>query len=224
MREKYNSFKFWDKKINENKTIRGHMFMEEPPKKNTLYIHTLIFNKKNGIDNIFAYFPDEKALLGYIQYSFLQEAFYKWIYGKDEVVTKIPSMPVDKIVNRGLKEGKITKNEAELMLSHYEKIRLLWNVPKDRIVPELIKFCRVFNKTWFGNNKEFLYIKVIKNIVELGEFVIDSALIIGNEEQFLNKIGLTVTEWRELCKKATLSKEDGKRFKLILQRNLSEIL
>lgn len=207
MREKYNSFKFWDRKINENKTIRGHMFMDNNPQKNTLYIHTLIFNKKNGIDNIFAYFPDEKSILGYIQYSFLQEAFYKWIYGKDEVVTKIPSMPVDKIVKKGLKEGKITKNEAKLMLTHYEKVQLLWNVPKDRVVPELIKFCRVFNKTWFGNNKEFLYLKVIKNIVELGEFVIDSALIIGNDEQFLEKIGLTIDEWRKLCKNATLSEE-----------------
>lgn len=224
MRENYNSYKFWDKKINENKTIRGHMFMEKPPQNNSLYIHSLIFNKKNGIDNIFSYFPDERALLGYIQYSFLQEAFYKWIYGKSDIVTKIPSLPVDKIIKDGLKRGKINKDEAKLMLAHYEKVQSMWNIPKDRIVPELIKFSRIFNKTWYGNNKEFLYLKILRNAEELGEFVIESAMIVGNESDFIEKIGLNIEEWRTLCKQATESEKCGILFKSILQKNLSEIL
>ena len=28
MRENYNSFNYWENVINENKTIRGHMFMQ----------------------------------------------------------------------------------------------------------------------------------------------------------------------------------------------------
>lgn len=224
MRENYNSYKFWDKKINENKTIRGHMFMEKPPQNNSLYIHSLIFNKKNGIDNIFSYFPDAKALLGYIQYSFLQEAFYKWIYGKNEFVTMIPSLPVDKIVKDGLKKGKISKGEAKLMLEHYEKVQSMWEIPKDRLVPELIKFSRIFNKTWYGNNKEFLYLKILRNAEELGEFVIDSAMIIGDEEQFIDKVGLNIEQWRNLCRQATKFEEAGSEFRSILQKNLSEII
>ena len=50
--------------------------MDNPPKEKSLYIHTLIFSKNNGIDNIYAYFPDAKVLLGYIQYSFLQKKLF----------------------------------------------------------------------------------------------------------------------------------------------------
>lgn len=224
MRENYNSFKFWDKLVNKNKTIRGHMFMDKQPKVDSIYIHSLIFSKKNGIDNIFAYFPNSKVLLGYIQYSFLQEAFYTWINGKDKVITYIPSLPVDKIIKDGLKKGKINNHEAELMMSHYEKLESLWSVPKERIVPELIKFCRIFNKTWYGDNKEFLYLKILKNSQELGEFVIDSAMIVGDEEEFKNKVGVGIDEWRLICKEAPNSESIGERFKSILKKNLSEII
>lgn len=224
VRENYNSFKYWDKKINENKTIRGHMFMDSLPNEKSIYIHSLIFSKGNGINNIFAYFPDEKALLGYIQYSFLQEAFYKWIYGKNSLVTKIPSQTVEKIVKDGLKNGRISRNEAKLMLTHYEKVSSLWSVPKERIVPELIKFSRTFNKTWYGNNKEFLYLKILKSSEDLAEFVIDSALIIGREEEFEKNIGLNINEWKMLCSEAPKNSEAGERLKTILEKKLTEII
>ena len=36
MKENYNSFSYWENLINENKTIRGHMFMDNPPKDKSL--------------------------------------------------------------------------------------------------------------------------------------------------------------------------------------------
>ena len=224
MRQNYNSFKYWEPKINENKTIRGHMFMKIPPKEKSLFIHTLIFSKNNGIDNIYAYFPDGKVLLGYIQYSFLQEAFFKWIYGKEKVVTSIPSLTVDKIVSNGLREGKVSKEEAEVMLEHYYKIAKMWDLSKDRLIMELIKFARVFNKTWYGNNKEFLYLKIFRNTEEVGEFVINSILITGDINSFKEKIGVGIDEWRVICKEATKNIEMGERFQEIFEKNLTEII
>ena len=93
------------------------MFMKEPPKEKALYVHTLIFTKNSGIENIYAYFPDVKVLLGYIQYSFLQEAFYKWIHGKKRMITKIPYQSVKDIVDEGLKIGLITDEISKTMMS-----------------------------------------------------------------------------------------------------------
>lgn len=224
MRQNYNSFKYWEEVISENKTIRGHMFMENPPKEKSLYIHTLIFSKKNGINNIYAYFPDAKVLLGYIQYSYLQEAFYKWIYGKNQVVTRIPSKPVDKIVKDGLKDKSITKEEADKMLSDYTRVSRMWELPKDRIVPELIKFSREFNKKWFGDNKEFLYIKIFKTAEELGKFVVDSNMLTNSIDNFKDKTGVTVEEWNMICRDAVKNDHAGERFREILLKNLSEVI
>ena len=204
----------------QNSTIRGHMFMEKPPKGKSLYMHTLIFNKSNGIDNIYAYFPDEKVLLGYIQYSFLQEAFYK---GKKKMVTMVPSLSVEKIVKDGLKNKKITKDEGKSMLEDYKKLEKMWDLPKDKIVSGLIKFARNFNKKWFGDT-EFLYLKIFKTPEELGEFVEESTMITGTEEEFKKKIGVASEEWKTICKSATESEIEGMKFKEILQKNLSEVI
>ena len=98
MRENYSSFTYWENVISKNKTIRGHMFMQKPPTEKCLYFHTLIFSKKNGINNIWGFFPNIRSLIGYIRHSFLQEAFFKWIHGKDILLTNIPSLIVVKII------------------------------------------------------------------------------------------------------------------------------
>ena len=224
VRQNYNSFKYWESLIHENKTIRGHMFMDNPPKEKSLYIHTLIFSKNNGIDNIYAYFPDAKVLLGYIQYSFLQEAFYKWIYGKDRIIINIPSLPDDKIIRDGLSKRKISKSEAQLMLSHYTRVSKMWDLPKDRVIPELIKFSREFNKTWYGDNKEFLYLKIFRNPEELGNFIVDSTMLTNDENTFISKTGVTVSEWKKICSEAIKNKLSAEKFKEILQKNLSEVI
>ena len=36
MKNKYDSFKYWESLISENKTIRGHMFMDELPTEKSL--------------------------------------------------------------------------------------------------------------------------------------------------------------------------------------------
>ncbi|MBU5488517.1 hypothetical protein KQI77_10280 [Clostridium sp. MSJ-8] len=224
MREHYNSFSYWEDKINKNKTIRGHMFMKNPPDDKSIYVHTLIFTKKNGIENIFAYFPSVKALLGYIQYSFLQEAFYTWINGREEAIVNVPSMTVEKIVKDGIKKGDIKKSVGKLMQEQYDKINSLWSLSDSKIVQELKKFARNFNKTWFGDNREFLYIKILKDVNELQKFVMNSALMIGGEDEFKEKVGLDLESWKNVCEEAITNKDMGERFRDILQNNLTEII
>ena len=75
MRENYNSIKFWENVVRENKTIRGHMFMKDSPTEKSFYFHTMMFSKNNGLNNVWGYFPNTKSLLGYIQYSFCRSLF-----------------------------------------------------------------------------------------------------------------------------------------------------
>lgn len=224
VRHNYNSFDYWEGLINENKTIRGHMFMDKAPTNKSLYLHTLVFCKNNGLSNVWGYFPDEKALVGYIQYSFLQEAFYKWIYGKNRLVTNIPNVSVEKIISDGEKNKLISKEESNDMRRHLEMIRKCWALPKEKIVLEITRFVRDFNRTWYGDNKEFLYLKVFKTTDELGEFVITSSYMTSTEEEFKNRIGVTVEEWREICSNASKDITKGSKFRDILLKSLTEVI
>lgn len=198
--------------------------MDNLPKEKSLYIHTLIFNKKNGIDNIYAYFPDATVLLGYIQHSFLQEAFYKWIYGKNSVVTKIPSLSVQKVISDGYKKGKISKETEKQMIDFYKRLDKMWDLPKTRIVQELIKFAGDFNRAWFGDNTEFLYLKIFKSSKDVGEFVVNATLVTTSMENFERKIGVDIEEWRKICEKAPSDEIFGEKFRDIIKKNLSEII
>lgn len=224
MKQNYNSLKYWETLIAENKTIRGHIFMGKPPKEESIYFHSLIYSKRNGIDNTYAYFPDDKALIGYIKYSFLQEAFYKWTYGKNSVITKIPNWRVDKIIKDGLSTNRITKEEAVKMHENYTEISRMWELPRDKLIPEFINFSGEFNKTWFGNSNDFLYLKVFKKPEELGEFVINSILATNDEYDFEKKVGVKISEWREICKNATKNWNAGEKFRKIIKKKLTEII
>lgn len=224
VRNNYNSFDYWEGLISENKTIRGHMFMDKSPTNKSLYVHTLIYCRNNGLNNIWGYFPDEQALIGYIQYSFLQEAFYKWIYGKSRLVTKIPNISVSKIISDAEKNKLISKEEVNNMKRHLEMITRCWSLPREKIVLEITRFVRDFNKTWYGDSTEFLYLKVFKTIEDFGEFVVKSSYITSTEEEFKNRIGVSVEEWRAIYSNALVDISVGSKFRDILLKSLTEVI
>lgn len=224
MRHGYDSFDYWEELISENKTIRGHMFMDRLPDEKSIYIHSLVFSKNNGLSNIWSYFPNERSLLGYIQYSFLQEAFYKWIYGKERLVINVPSVPVEKIIADGEKNKKISKDEAENMRRHVSMIKSYWDLPKDKLIKSLQRFARDFNRTWYGDNKEFLYLKIFDNPKDLGEFVVSSSYTTTTEEDFIERTGIDIVNWKSICEKAHINKSDGEKFRDILLKSLTEII
>ncbi|WP_297423350.1 hypothetical protein [Clostridium sp.] len=197
--------------------------MQKLPTEGSFYFHSLIFGNKNGINNMWGYFPNIKSLIGYIQYSFLQEAFYKWIYGKDKIVTRIPHLTVDKIVREAERAKTISRETAVNMIRDYEFINCLWNLPTNKIEEELKKFIKEFNKKWIGDNKEFLYLKIFKTSEELGEFVISSSLLTSTEKELESKIGMTMDEWKDVCKFAPIDSDKGEIFRKILLNKLSEV-
>lgn len=224
VRQNYNSFDYWKELISENKTIRGHMLMNKLPTDKSLYIHTLIFCRENGLSNIWGYLPDVKALIGYIQYSFLPEAFYIWINSKNGSVSTIPIKSVEQVISDGERNNKITKEEAEKMRNHVIMIKKCWDLPKNKLILELKKFVRDFNRTWYGDSSEFLYLKIFEKPEELGKFVLESSYMSSSEDELKEKTNEDTTTWLEMCKKATTNKKSGEQFRRILQKNLTEVI
>ena len=224
MRQNYNSFDYWKELISENRTIRGHMLMNKLPTDKSLYIHTLIFCRENGLNNIWGYLPDVKALIGYIQYSFLPEAFYIWINSKNGSVSTIPIKSVEQVISDGERNNKITKEEAEKMRNHVSMIKKCWDLPKNKLILELKKFVRDFNRTWYGDSSEFLYLKIFEKPEELGKFVLESSYMSSSEDELKEKTNEDTTTWLEMCKKATTNKKSGEQFRRILQKNLTEVI
>ncbi|MBW6410469.1 hypothetical protein [Clostridium weizhouense] len=197
--------------------------MQKPPTEKSFYFHTLIFNKTTGVSSIWGYVPNEKSLLGYFQYSFLQEAFFYWINGNGKSVTNIPSLTVEAIIKEGEKLKQINKETALKMRSDYEKLKKMWDVPVSKIGIEVKKFIRGFNSNWSGDSNRFLYLKVFKTPEELGEFVVTSGLITNTKEEIENKIGVSLEEWENICKYGLKDKIKAEQFRNILLKKLTEV-
>ncbi|MGL4572170.1 MAG: hypothetical protein ACRCVJ_14025 [Clostridium sp.] len=224
MRDNYNSFDYWTQNVNEHKAIRAHIFMGELPTKKSVYIHTLMFSNRNGIENIYASFPNERALLGYLQHSFLQKVFYNWVYGNKKLIMKIPAVPVTELINEFKVKGKITSEELECMKEQYNCLNKLWGESDEEVIRGIYKFAKEFNRAWLGDDTEFLYLKVFKNPEELGEFVAETVETTDREEEFKSGIGLSVDDFRDLCTKVCTDRECSNVFRNILLNKLSETL
>jgi len=109
------------------------------------------------------------------------------------------------------------------MKDDYEFLSELWGISSDRIEIELRKFIVGFNRRWMGDNTEFIYIKVFKTPEELGEFVISSTLITSTEKELESRVGMTIDEWRNVCKLAIKDSANGELFRKILLRKLSKV-
>ncbi|SHE48896.1 hypothetical protein [Clostridium fallax] len=224
MRTKYNVFDFWERYISKNRTIRSRMFSKEKITKQTTYFHTVIFSKKYGIESMWGIAPNERMLLGYIQHSFLPEAFYKWIYSKNKKAGFVPIKTAKDIVKDAEKHKDVNKDDAKSMKEQITILNRLWDVPTDRLMLELKKFARVFNKKWFGSSSEFLYINVFKNSKELGEFVLKTNLLTDFEKNFEETIGCTEEQWLSLCDNVVNDDTAEEKFKEILEKHLNEVV
>ena len=131
---------------------------------------------------------------------------------------------MERIISDGEKNKKISKEEANNMRRHVDMIRSFWNLPNDKLIKSLKRFCRDFNRTWYGDNKEFLYLKIFDNPKELGEFVVNSSYITTTEEDFIERTGISLVEWRKICENADENKRNGEKFRDILLKSLTEII
>ncbi|MPQ44632.1 hypothetical protein [Clostridium tarantellae] len=224
MKTKYNSLNYWENLIISNKTKKNKLFLEEAITMDTKFLHYVIFNKKTGIESDWIAVPDMKALLGFIEYIFLPEAYYKWVEGKEKAIINIPTRSIDDIFKLSVRSNKITKTEEKCMKEEINKIKRLWNLPDEKIYKELRIFCGRFNNDWLGDSTQFLYLKIFKNANELADFVFNTNIKTNFEQEFEEKIGMNKESWFKLCEQASINKNDGEKLKFILSKHLSEVI
>ena len=99
-----------------------------------------------------------------------------------------------------------------------------WSLPKDKLIRALQRFSRDFNRTWYGDNREFLYLKIFNTPKDLGEFVVNSSYMTTTEREFKDRIGISIPEWNNICERANKNKRDGEKFRDILLKSLTEII
>ncbi len=220
----YNSLGYWDTLLRENLTMKENIFKEVSINEKTPFYHTVIFTRNNGMEILWSPCNDIKALIGYIQYVFLPQAFYYWIEGADKKINRYPILTPERVINNGEKSGKLSHNEAVLMKSQVDYIKKLWGMSRYSALKELKSFSTSFNNTWFGNSNGFMYLQVFENAEDMGKFVVTTNNQTSSQKSFQESTGLDEKQWINLCKDITNDKEAQKRFLDILYNVLNRVV
>ena len=110
------------------------------------------------------------------------------------------------------------------MKKYINRVKKCWDLPSNKAVIEMKKIIREFNRDWYGDSKEFLYIKLFDKPEDLGKFVLESNYMASSEEEFKSKTHEDLTTWMDLCCRATKDKKAGEIFRKILQKSLTEVI
>lgn len=220
----YNSITYWEPFIQKNKTLRERIFKDSDISNETIYLHYTIFTKKSGVENGWVPAPNLGAFIGYVQYCFLPEAYYTWVYGRDKVITKVPIETVDSIFSTALRENKLSKDDEKHMKRDIDNIKRLWRIRKENCRAEIERFCALFNSNWIGDAHSFLYMKAFFNSEELGKFIIDTVNQTNVIECLKKEIGMDKNQWLKFCGEASKDKEKGEKLKGYLFKELKDII
>lgn len=220
----YNSMSYWEPFIQKNKTLRERVFKYEYITDKTIYLHYTIFTKKSGVESGWVPAPNLDAFLGYVQYCFLPQAYYTWIYGREKSITKIPILTVDSIFSDALRNNKVTEDERKYMESDIDGLKELWRLRKESCNVKISRFCSKFNSNWIGDSNSFLYMKAFFSSKELGEFVIKTVSQTNYRQCFKKETSMDKDAWLSFCEEASKDRQKGEELKQYLFKELKEII
>ncbi|MDO4534697.1 MAG: hypothetical protein Q4B63_02665 [Clostridium perfringens] len=220
----YNSIMYWEPFIRKNRTLRERVFKYDYITDETIYLHYTIFSKKSGVESGWVPAPNLQAFLGYIQYCFLPEAYYTWLYGEEKSISKVPIVTVDTILKEAIRNNKINKEDQKHIKDDMECLNRLWRLRRENSKSEIQMFCSKFNLNWLGDSNSFLYMKAFFSPKELGEFVFDTVCETNYRECISKNISMSKEKWLKFCDEVSKDKEKGEEFKGYLFKELKDIV
>ncbi|AFS77449.1 hypothetical protein Curi_c03740 [Gottschalkia acidurici 9a] len=198
MSSKYKEYWYWGNMVLTDQPLWNSSFKNLSLTKDSIFIYSFIMDKnKDVFKNSWAYYPDIKSLLGFIEYVFLPTAFFTWLDNETEGF-KTPIATVDEVLNVMVEKDR-PESDILTMREQIKDLRTLWLMDDSDNIRELKNFSKEFNKQWKEYDDRLLYFRVFQRSTEIGEFVFT-----GEENNFFEEImeediGMTKIQWKETC-------------------------
>jgi hypothetical protein len=196
---KYNSCYCWENIIVNNAPIWRDSFQEISLTKESIFVHTVIINyDKKIIEDNWAYYPNVKSLLGFIQYVYIPTAFFTWLDNEVEEFA-VPLASQGEILEHINNFNKEENNHNIFAMNEsINKLNSLWDMDDSQCMNELKDFVNELNTQWRERDGKLLNLTIFKDSIEVGEYIIpeeDDEIFIEVLEE---DIGLTKEQWKEV--------------------------
>lgn len=222
LKSKYDTYYYWENIVNKAKI--DNPFAGDPITEESVFFHGVVINCHGGSYERWLHFPNNQALLGFLNYVFVIMAFFAFLSNETELLIQGNLDDMLDIMTDSEKCSQ--KDSIPEMREFSSQIRELWNSDNEKCFDELKKFLKNYNERWNKDNELFSYFDVFKSPIELGKYMVDSYQ--NSEEADISmledQMGVTKGEWLNIC--STVYENDfmKRRFTEILNNRIKDML
>lgn len=222
LKSKYDSDYYWENIVKKDKS--ENPFASEPITEESVFFHGVIINCHGGSYERWLHFPDNEALLGFLNYVFMSMAFFSFLSNETELLIQ---GDLDEMLDIMTDSEKCSQKDLIPEMREFSsQIRELWNCDGEKCVDELNKFLAKYNERWNKRLELFSYFDVYKSPFDLGKYLVDS--FENSEEADISmleeQLGVTIEEWLNICR--TVYENDFMKIKFteILNNRIKDML
>ncbi len=222
LKSKYDNYYYWENIIKKSKGINP--FANDPITEKSVFFHGVIINCNGGSYERWLHFPDNEALLGFLNYIFMSMAFFSFLSNETEVFMQ---GDLDEMLDIMTDSEKCSqKNLIPEMREFSSQIRELWNYKGENCFEELKKFMVDYNERWNKDLVLFSYIDVFRSPFELGKYMVETyekskeADISMLEDQ----LGVSKGDWLQICSTVYENEFMKRKFTEILNNRIKDML
>ena len=214
MKSKYDNYYYWENIVKKDKRINP--FANDPITEETVFFHGVIINCHGDSYVRWLHFPNNKALLGFLNHIFVSIAFFSFLSNEIKFLVQCN---LDEMLDIMSTSNKCSKKDLiPEMREFHTQIRALWTCDGENFFDELKMFLADYNERWNKDFELLSYIDVFKSPFELGKYLIDSYE--NSENTNINmlefQLGVSKEEWLNIC--STVYEND------FMKRKFTEIL
>lgn len=225
-KNKYDSYFFWNQLFIKHNGDIASMFSKQSITRESVFFHGVIVNCNNtNPKDMWLYFPDIKAMLGFIKYIYMPTVFFTFLGNEDEIVC--PDTDSKNLIEymKSYDECNDKRMFTEMM-RHIEKIDDITNVEENNLFDEIILYAKSFEGLCNKRLDKFAYFNVFQSPSEVGEYIINSYKDDENVsvEDIENQLGVGAEEWLNICNNVYNNNFMNRKFTEILNNRIMDML
>lgn len=216
MIEKYYKKNYWSKLLEKEEVLEP--FPNCPITKNTFFINLVYVNTNNNdIIDEWLMFPNNDALIGYLEYIWFPITFVSITNITNEII--IPEVTDTASIINILKDSKNIANKE--YITYMENVdELLNNVIYSNNYSNLLELEEYFKKSFSKELDKFSYFKVFNSPLELGKFIFKEVDPENINIELKKVNGKSYDEWINICENVEHSLDNGKEFITLINEAL----
>ncbi|AOY74700.1 hypothetical protein [Clostridium formicaceticum] len=223
----YNSYYYWENLIKKDENTLKNAFKDMPLTKESVFLHHVIVNCYGESYDGWIYFPNSKALLGFLQYIYLPIAYNTIFLGERHGELAFPMCTVEGLLEMA-REGTKTVNKEyiPIMEKQLMDLKTLWQLDDKECIDSLKEFGEALNDCWSSRNDIFFYFNIFDSPIEVGQYIMktyeeDEMVDLERIEEHL---GVKREEWLDICRNLFENEFMKRKFVEILNNRIEDMI